>query len=172
MSKVLLFSTISVGLLGAAFADTQTITTRDYVDTAVATKQNKITASGTGGQYNMPMPDSVITDTDTDGVVAKRFIIEGDNNGGRSDLFFGDNDWLGNQLAVGNLANFLGNDNNAQGINETGIKTGVVSIGVLDEAFKRRQIITNNKQSKKRCVRYLDGATETSENCLLWDFPD
>lgn len=172
MSKILLFGTIGVVLLGAAYANTQIITTQNYVDTKVETKQDKITASGTGGQYNMPMPASVITDTDTDGVVAKRFIIEGDNNGGASDLFFGDNDWLGDQLALGNLAHFLSDGNNFQGINETGIKTSVVSIGVLDEAFKRRKVITDGKQTKKRCVRYLDGAAETSENCLLWDLPD
>lgn len=169
MSKKLLFGVITLVLTSTAFADPVTITTQDYVDT---TKQNKIPASGTGGAYNMPMPDSVITDTATDGTIAKRFIIEGDDNGGADGLWLGDNDWLGNQLAVGNLAHFLADGNNFQGINETDIKTGVVTIGLLDRAFKRRQIITDNKQLKKVCVRYIDGATETSENCLLWNLPD
>ena len=169
MNKKLIFATIASILTINAFADPVTITTQDYVDT---TKQNKISASGTGGAYNMPMPDSVITDTATDGTIAKRFIIEGDDNGGADGLWLGDNDWLGNILAVGNLAHFLADGNNFQGINETGIKTGVVTIGLLDKAFERRQIIANQKQPKKVCVRYIDGAAETSENCLLWNLPD
>lgn len=171
MRKKLIFATIASILTLNAFADPVTITTQDYVDTADATKQNKIAARGTGN-FDIPMPDSVITDTATDGTIAKRFIIEGDDNGGADGLYLGDNDWLGDQLALGNLAHFLADGNNFQGINETGIKTGVVTIGLLDKAFARRQSITNNKQQKKVCVRYLDGAAQTSENCLLWNLPD
>ena len=52
------------------------------------------------------------------------------------------------------------------------LKKSVVSVGVLDEAFEQIQRQLNYRQTKKRCVRYLDGAAETSENCLLWDLPD
>lgn len=168
MKQAFLFSiTVATFLSSAVSADTQTITTQGYVDTQVATKQDKISAIDEDGWVGS-MPVSVITDTDTDGVVAKRFIIEGSDNGGGNG-FLEENENLGYELALNNLTTMLSEMWDAPA-NE--LKKSVVSVGVLDEAFEQIQRQLNYRQTKKRCVRYLDGAAETSENCLLWDLPD
>ncbi len=170
MKQTLLFSAVAAILSTGALADTQTVTTQDYVDTAVATKQDKISASGTsGGQYNMPMPDSVITDTNTNGVVAKRPIIYGGTDG----AWYLTNDWMGNALYQGIFftQSAIKGMIDMFGYSDSDMNNALISAGVINEAFRKTHLNILNKQNKKVCVRWLDGAAETDENCLLWNLP-
>ncbi len=75
--KLFLFGVIaSVVTINSAFSVTSTVTSRDYVDAVVATKQPKIPATGT----NAATPgDTVVTYTSTgDGTIGERGIYEGD----------------------------------------------------------------------------------------------
>lgn len=172
MSKVLLFGLIASVLTINAFADPVTITTQDYVDTTVATKQDKISAHGTVSFGNVSaygLPDSVITDTDTNGVVAKRPIIYGGNDG----AWYLTTDRMGSALRQGSLltnAQVKGMAN-AFGYSESDMNNALISAGVINDAFDKTNELVKNKQSKKVCVRWLDGAAETDENCLLWNLP-
>ncbi|MBQ6736019.1 MAG: hypothetical protein IJQ90_00855 [Alphaproteobacteria bacterium] len=165
MSKVLLFGAIaSVLAINLVFADPVTVTTQDYVDTAVATKQDKITAK-TDEYY----PDSVITDTETNGTVSKRLVVYGDPY----NAWFVDDTAIGAALFQGALLSTL--PRYVDGIynySDAELKNAVVSAGVLDKAFKSTHLFISTKQKTKVCVQYIDGAAETSENCLLWNLPD
>ncbi len=167
MSKKLLLGAIaSIITINSVLADTQTITTQNYVDTRVETKQDKISARARG-QY-LPMPTAVITDTDTDGVIAKRFIIQPGTNG-----WIGNTEQWGAKLADGYMAQQMADDTELLlGLGESDIKNSIVSAEVLDQAFHISNARISAKQKNKICVRYLDGAAETSENCLLWNLPD
>lgn len=170
MKQALLFGAVATILSTGALADTQTVTTQDYVDTRVETKQDKITANGTsGGQYNAPMPYSVITDTDTNGVVAKRPIIYGGTDG----AWYYTIDAMGSALRQGSLLTHSGIKGMAAmfGYSESDMNNALVSAGVINDAFDKMHETVKNKQSKKVCVRWLDGAAETDENCLLWNLP-
>lgn len=68
MSKKLLFVTIASIAVGNAFADIKTLTTRDYVDTADALKQDKIAAN----DDELYPQGSVVATTDVAGVVSYR----------------------------------------------------------------------------------------------------
>ncbi len=170
MSKKLLLGAIaSIITINSVLADTQTITTQNYVDTRVETKQDKISPRGTGGQFNLSMPTAVITDTDTDGVIAKRYIIQGGTNGWTGPT----SEAWGTKLADGYMVQQMADDAELfHGLGESDIKNSIVSAEVLDRAFKLSNSRISAKQKNKICVRYLDGAAETSENCLLWNLPD
>ena len=170
MKQALLFGAVVAILSAGALADTQTVTTQDYVDTRVETKQDKITANGTsGGQYDVPMPYSVITDTDTNGVVAKRPIIYGGEDG----AWWLTTDLMGNALRQGVLLTQSAIKGMADmfGYSESDMNNALVSAGVINDAFDKLDNLVRQKQKKKVCVRWLDGAAETDENCLLWNLP-
>ena len=79
--KLFLFGVIaSVVTINSAFSVTSTVTSRDYVDAVVATKQPKIPATGT----NAATPgDTVVTYTSTgDGTIGERGIYDGFNGSG------------------------------------------------------------------------------------------
>ena len=163
MIKKLLFAMVITAVAGNAYAETttQTVTTQNYVDSQVATKQDKIAAHSTGALY----PDSVITDTTTDGTVAKRLIVEpGVLRMNETIMVMG--------LENGSLVNTLGNRANVIGLTENDVKNGVISAGVINSAFAGHHEMIWARQKNKVCVRYIDGAEETSENCLLWNLPD
>lgn len=88
--KSLLFGVIaSVITVNSAFAVTSTVTSRDYVDAVVATKQPKIPAAGT----NAATPgDTVVTYTSTgDGTIGERRIFDMET----------DYDWEYNEIVSG-----------------------------------------------------------------------
>ena len=165
MSKTLIFATIaSIIAINSVFADTQTITTQDYVDLQVATKQDKISAK-TEEYY----PDSVLTDTPTNGNINKRLVIYGDPY----NAWFIAEEAIGDAIRQGRLITAM--QNWTQGIYnyaDADLKNAVVSAGVLNNAFNTTNSMILDRQKNKTCVRYLDGAAETSENCLLWNLPD
>lgn len=172
MKQTLLFGAVAAILSTGALADTQTVTTQDYVDTTVATKQDKISAHGTVSVGNVSaygLPDSVITDTDTNGVVAKRPIIYGGTDG----AWYYTIDAMGSALRQGSLLTHSGIKGMATmfGYSESDMNNALVSAGVINDAFDKMHETVKNKQSKKVCVRWLDGAAETDENCLLWNLP-
>ena len=169
MKRTFLFATIASILSINAFADPATITTQDYVDTTVATKQDKISGAGTVtiGSGSMSKPTSVVTDTDTDGVVAKRFILAGGTGG-----WMGTSEGMGARLASGGLVNYIVSGvGGYYGVSESDIKPGIVTAEVLDKAFADTNSRISAKQPKKVCVEWLDGEQETDENCLLWNLP-
>ena len=170
MSKKLLFGAITSVFTLNVFADPVTITTQDYVDTAVATKQDKISGRAAESTYGIPLPASVITDTDTDGVVAKRVIIYGDDYDG----WYTSPQTIGNAIFAGNLltqAQVKGMKD-IYGYSDDDMKNAIVSADMLMAAFARTRELLNYKQKTKVCVQYIDGAAQTSENCLLWNLPD
>ena len=169
MKQALLFGAVATILSTGALADTQTVTTQDYVDTRVETKQDKITGRGTESTYGIPRPASAIIDTDTNGVVAKQAILYGDTNNG----------WLvnpatvGEALVVGNLLTQAQTSGMKDlfGYSDDDMKNALVSADMLMAAFASVRRRLDFKQQKKVCVRWLDGAAETDENCLLWNLP-
>ena len=171
MKRTLLFTAIASILTSGAFAVSSTVTSKDYVDTKVETKQDKISNNMKNTPYGgMNAPDSVITDTATDGTVAKRVIIYG----GVNEAWMVDDSFIGAQLRQGNLfrSNALGGMEDVYGYSDSDLKNGIISAGVINSAFGDTNQQLSSKQKKKVCVSYLDGAAETSENCLLWNLPD
>ena len=161
MKRTFLFATIASILSINAFADPATITTQDYVDTADALKQDKIIAHPTGAIY----PDSVITDTTTDGTVAKRIILEpGVLRTNETSMVM--------ELRTGDLVDVLGNRASLIGLTADDVKNGVISAGIIASTFGAHDDMIFARQKNKVCVRYIENAEETSENCLLWNLPD
>jgi hypothetical protein len=163
MIKKLLFAMVIAAVAGNAYAETttQTVTTQNYVDTRVETKQDKI-ASHPTGRY----PNSVITDTTTDGVIEKRLVLAPGNG------FRGSETLMKDYLWHGMLVDSLKSQAESAGLTEEDLKNGVISAGLIDAAFKDQLEMIWARQKNKVCVRYIDGAEETSENCLLWNLPD
>lgn len=160
MSKKLLFAIIASVAVGHAFADTKTVTTKDYVDTADALKQDKITGHL---QYQ---PDSVITDTTDDGVVGKRLTIGSDR--------WMSPDWWANHLLDGHVTQ------NPSDLIQDYIEDGDFTIDELNKSFVQTNVLEvalsrlNGKIDHNRmtCAQYVQNAAETPENCLLWNVPD
>lgn len=160
MSKTLLFGMIMAIMPTVAFADSKTITTRDYVDTADALKQDKITG------HSRYRPDSVITDTTDDGVVAKRLTIGSDG--------WMSPDWWASHLLGGHVTQ------NPSDLIQEYVEDGEFTMDELNKSFVQTNVlesaletlarrISNNKMT---CARYVQNAAETPENCLLWNVPD
>ena len=160
MSKKLLFAIIATICTTTAFADTKTVTTKDYVDTADALQQDKITGHS---QYR---PDSVITDTTDDGVVAKRLTF------GSEGLF--STEGLANRLLSGRFTK------NPDAQVQEYIEDGEFTMDELNKSFIQTNVLEyalsrlNGKidHNKMTCARYVENAAETPENCLLWNVPD
>ena len=158
----------SIITINSVFADT-TVTTQNYVDSQVETKQDKISNNMKNTPYGgMNAPDSVITDTATDGTVAKRVIIYG----GVNEAWGVDDSFIGAQLRQGRLSNGLAGMEDVYGYSDSDLKNGIISAGVINSAFGDTNQQLSYKQKKKVCVQYITGAEETSENCLLWNLPD
>ena len=164
MIKNLLFAMVIAAVAGNAYAETttQTVTTQNYVDSQVATKQDKIAAHPTNRFY----PNSVITDTTTDGVVEKRLVLATGNG------IVGTEESFARSLHDGTLVSAVAPVLTRVGLTEADIRNGVISAGIIDRAFKEQYDLIWLRQKNKVCVRYIDGAEETSENCLLWNLPD
>lgn len=168
MSKKLLFAMVITAVAGNTYAETttQTVTTQNYVDTRVETKQDKIAGHPTTRFY----PSSVITDTTTDGVIQKRVFLSTGANG-----MAGENRTWGLKLAIGKLTEEGGTLMTVlepRGFTTDDVSKGVISAGIIDYAFGRIDEEIELRQKNKVCVRYIENAEETSENCLLWELPD
>ena len=166
--SVLTIGAVASVLTLNAFADTtsSTVTSKNYVDAQDALKQDIIAGHPTG-RY----PNSVVTDTTTDGTIDKRVVLAV-NNG-----FRGDVDMWGSALYQGQLVDLLTDQAENVGLTADDLKGGVVSAGVLDTAFGAALSYINYKQTKKVCVGWPDGttvadATHTDANCWLWNLPD
>ena len=160
MSKKLLFAIIASVAVGHAFADTKTVTTKDYVDVADALKQDKIVG------HTQYQPDSVITDTTNDGVVGKRLTIGSDR--------WMSPDWWARHLLDGHVTQ------NPSDLIQDYIEDGDFTIDELNKSFVQTNVlesalatlagrISNNKMT---CAQYVANAAQTAENCLLWNVPD
>ena len=136
------------------------------VHDALADKQDIIAGHPTG-RY----PNSVVTDTTTDGTIDKRVVLAS-NNG-----FRGDAGTFGSQLYPGRLVDFLTDQAENVGLTADDLKGGVVSAEILDAAFGVAFGYINDKQRQKTCAGWLDGttvadATHTDANCVLWNLPN
>ncbi len=82
-------------------------------------------------------------------------------------------DWMGSALYQGNLLtqSAVKGMINLFGYSDDDMNGALISAGVINDAFDKTNEAVKNKQSKKVCVRWLDGAAETDENCLLWNLP-
>lgn len=79
MKRTLLFTVIASVLTTGAYATSSTVTSKDYVDTQDALKQNTIPATGT----NSATPgDTVVTYTDTAGTIGERGICDDSTENG------------------------------------------------------------------------------------------
>ncbi len=126
----------SILTINSVLADTtSTVTSRGYVDAAVATKQNKIDATGANFTNG-----SVVETTGTDGVVTQRGIFNYDT----------DYDW----------------DNHTV---EQGHEDDLVT---AESVMPQLDYLSGVYQIDKYCVEYVENATNTDENCLLWNIGD
>ena len=143
-----------------AYATSSTVTSRDYVDAQDALKQDKIVGHL---QYAM---DSVITDSTNDGVVDKRLVL------GSANYFTTSS--LANLLISGQLTQ------NPSGQIQEYVEDGEFSYDDLRKSLVQANVleyaldVLNARVNLKRmtCAQYIDGATETPENCLLWNVLD
>lgn len=151
-------------LTTGVFADTKTLTTQDYVDTADALKQDKIAGRPTTRYY----PASVIADTTSDGVIEKRVLLSETGSGSIGGNWGA---WLYKGRLIqedGTLMGLL----EPRGFTINDAKRGLISAEIINSAFGHTFESIDAKQGKKVCVRYIENAEETSANCLLWNLPD
>lgn len=137
------------------------ITSRTYVDNQDATKQNKIPVAGT----NAATPgDSVVMYTDTAGTIGERGIFDYTDSTHYSDhaVVTGHEDDLVPAAAYGNLENQLVS---IQG-DISDIETSISNVsGTIPDLSN----LTQTTITTKTCVEWVDGASQTDANCLLWD---
>ena len=146
MKQALFVSAIaSILTINSVMADTtSTVTSRGYVDAAVATKQNKIDATGANFTNG-----SVVETTGTDGVVTQRGIFNPETDA-ETDPFDG-SVWP-----------------------KQGHANDLVTAGPIYEQINDTAYIVKNHTHKIRqeCAEYVANAEQkTPENCLLWYLP-
>ncbi len=155
MSKKPLFigAIASIITINSVFADT-TVTSRGYVDTEVAKKQDIIESAmvNSGTVENRPWEDqltSIASYDDDDGLVANKYGILTaeliDNAEMALSNYFGDLRYGSPELAHADKA--------------------VPTVAAVAEEF---QFFYGAKQNELTCVGWPDGVARTEENCWLW----
>ena len=163
MSKQALFvgAIASVIAINSVFADT-TVTSRGYVDTEVAKKQDLIeTNREYPWHYEMPnwQPEVNLVTTsynDNNEIVGNEYGILS-----RNDLL--DGYWYGNTILQRLIAT-LSDDEGGRVIAGTVPSTYVVGEAVRDLDYK--------KQDKMVCAGWPDGVTQDDAHCWLWSTED
>ena len=189
MKQALFIGAIASVLTLNAFADPVTVTTQDYVDTADALKQNKIPVTGT----NSATPgDTVVTYTSTAGTIGERGILSDyDNYDSTTDsnklvtASILDEVWDSIDAVYEDMPNLpngtagtvpVYNDDGELGSEERGIYDGSTTYNSSTDGDKLMTASAlgafEKTATKKACYLYMDGAEETDENCLLWEFID
>lgn len=144
MSKKLLFAMVITAVAGNTYADatTQTVTTQNYVDTQVATKQTKIDATGANFTNG-----SVVETTSTPGVVTQRGIFNPETDTETSPF--------------GGVYPKQGHENDL-----------VTAEPFYEQMGEFQSIVRNHTHKIfQECAEYVANAAQTPENCLLWYVP-
>ena len=140
---ILTFGAIaSILTINSVMADTtSTVTSRGYVDAAVATKQNKIGATGANFTNG-----SVVETTGTEGVVTQRGIFNYDT----------DYDWDNHTVEQGHEDDLVTAGLVVSKINE-----------VYDALYDEVENMPTTTVAYKTCTEW-SGTPHTDANCLLW----
>ncbi|MBO7509455.1 MAG: hypothetical protein J6T57_04245 [Alphaproteobacteria bacterium] len=180
MKHTFLFATIASILSINAYAVSATVTSKDYVDT---TRQATIPAART----NASTPgDTVVTYTDTAGVIGERFICDAYNNGdgdcNADDLVA--RDVLDQMIPTGTADTVVMYNNNGDIGGERGIYDGSTIYNSSTDSDKlvtaaALQSATNSVENNlptttvtyKTCTEW-SGTPHTDANCLLWNLSD
>ncbi len=191
MSKksLLLGAIASIIAINSVLADT-TVTSRNYVDTQVATKQNKIDATGANFTNG-----SVVETTSTPGVVTQRAIFDPETGmifpESLGDPLSFNDDHENDLLTAGSVMPLLLALQGTRGTvavrgplgfpdSERGIYDGSTTYDSSTDADKlvTASVVQNatNLPTKtvtyKTCTRWVDGQSHTDANCLLWSLND
>ena len=151
MSKTLLLGAIaSIIAINSVLADT-VVTSRNYVDTQVATKQNKIDATGANFTNG-----SVVETTSTPGVVTQRAIFDPGTNF----------DWDTNEVASGHEGDLVTADI-YPAVGEMYNQIQEIQNNMPDFDDLPKTTTTN-----KVCTEWVAGQAQTDANCLLWNLTD
>ncbi len=152
MSKkpLLLGAVASIIAINSVFADT-TVTSRNYVDTQVATKQNKIDATGANFTNG-----SVVETTSTPGVVTQRGIFNPDT----------DFDWENNEVVSGHEDDLVTADIYNQ------VDDIYNQINGLGEQIQQATNLPQTTVTYKSCTEWVSGQLHTDANCILWNLSD
>ena len=174
--KLFLFGTIaSVIAINSVFADT-IVTSQSYVDNRDALKQDKIPVAET----NIETPGvSVVTYTDTAGVIGERGILEPDQIYNRKKdseklITAGAVESVIPELPTGTADTVVMYNNNGDIGGERGIYDGSTTYNARTDANKlvTASVVTNQPTTtttKKVCTEWVSGQSHTDANCLLWD---
>ena len=169
MNTKLLLPIIAMTIIPVVYADTVTVTSQDYVDNVMNTKQNKIAA--TSG-------DRVVTYSTTAGQTGSRAILDDLSGTTATDANFAtvtavrDAGYSKNQqvLNIGapNVLTYSGREGTltATPIYNNTVNTfsnGLVDANTLNTAM---MAAANNEMV---CSEYATGMPETDANCMLWE---
>ncbi len=172
MNTKLLLPIIAMTIIPVVYADTVTVTSQDYVDNVMNTKQNKIAA--TSG-------DRVVTYSTTAGQTGSRAILDDLSGTTTTDMNLatamaaGDAVFSKNQqvLNIGapNVLTYYGNNITWGALTATPIYNNTVntfSNGLVDAATLNTAmtVAANNEMV---CSEYAPGMPETDANCMLWE---
>lgn len=169
MNKKILFAIIATMIIPVVYADTVTVTSQDYVDNVVNTKQNKIAA--TSG-------DRVVTYSTTAGQTGSRAILDNLSGTTTTDTNFAaamvvDSAVYRKNQQVLNIGapNVVTYTGNAGTMTATPIYNNTVntfSNGLVDANTLNTAMMTaaNNEMV---CHEYAPGMPETDANCMLWE---
>ena len=175
MKHTFLFATIASILSINAYAVSATVTSKDYVDT---TRQATIPAART----NASTPgDTVVTYTDTAGVIGERFICDAYNNGdgdcNADDLVA--RDVLDQMIPTGTADTVVMYNNNGDIGGERGIYDGSTIYNsstdsdklVTAAALQSATNLPTKTLTYKTCYDW-SGTPYTDANCILWNLRD
>ena len=173
MNTKLLLPIIAMTIIPVVYADTVTVTSQDYVDNVMNTKQNKIAA--TSG-------DRVITYGSTAGEIGSRGVLTDLTGVTTSDTNLVTAEAAANaawdkQVKVNNLSNrnvlmygaYIGGNAtefSAAPIYDNTVNTfgnGLVDAGTLNTAM------TTAANNEMVCHEYVPNAAQTPANCMLWE---
>ena len=167
-NHILLFGAVASVMVSASFADTKTVTTQGYVDTAVATKQDKLSgtsgyavtygasAGTTGGRQivttlgtnttatTLPTTGAVVT-----GLNAKQNLLNGSANTVIT--------YTGTAGSTGSKAVYQASGTYSSQTNN------------LAEAGHVNTAVANAFNAHLTCNQYDTSGTQTAEHCLLWN---
>lgn len=176
MKKICLIFGGILAIAGNAYAVTSTVTSKDYVDNAVATKQAIIPAQS--GDYVVMYPND--DNGDDDGAIGMRRIITNVSSfgGGSNELVTvgAINSALQNKQDVipagtsGNLVTYtgtVGTVGSASVYNASNSYSGQTT--ALVQAQHVNAAAMNAFNAHLTCNTYDTSGTQTAEHCLLWN---
>lgn len=169
MNKKILFAIIATMMMPVTYADTVTVTSQDYVDNVMNTKQNKIAA--TSG-------DRVVTYSTTAGQTGSRAILD-DLSGttttdtnlaaatAAEDAVFSKNQEILN-IGAPNVLTYSGTSGTLTATPIYNNTVNTFSNGLVDAATLNTAM-TAAANNEMVCHEYATGMPETDANCMLWE---